>query len=258
MKFNISIEDNSDDCQQRIYEKCSHRSQFTEQEMESVRQYLIKRFTEDADVKPIRAPCQKLYVRKDFKCLTDLERHKFLNVLKKIYSEGLIGELTEIHRKNWNRVHQYSDFQPFHRHIINVLEQRIMEIEPGMTVPYWVNKLFFGHQNFNFFFKKYSIDFASPEKSILFKYLGTSGTKYTNWCLTDGIYSDMNLTRCVKRDWINEALSPLDTPEFDTISIQNSKDFTDLGIFTALGHFITHLSIGGDNGELSLKTAPYE
>ncbi|CAG2113173.1 unnamed protein product, partial [Medioppia subpectinata] len=65
-------------CEQTITKGCTHRTNFTEQELDRVRLWLQNKFMTEAFVKPNITPCRRLYVRKDFKCMTEGERMAFI------------------------------------------------------------------------------------------------------------------------------------------------------------------------------------
>src|SRR5882724_6601000 len=81
-------------CLNKIYRECSHKESYTEEEVENVRIDLQRRF---AKTNPIRKPCSRLHVRKDIKCMSRLEINEFIVVVKKLYENGFMDRMTEIH-----------------------------------------------------------------------------------------------------------------------------------------------------------------
>ncbi len=68
------------ECENKIYRECNHKSQFTDEEIDNARKYVQQRFAKTNRKKP---PCSKFHVRKNIKCLTEIERKKFIDVYKK-------------------------------------------------------------------------------------------------------------------------------------------------------------------------------
>ena len=79
-------------CVQRIYRDCNYPKHFTEEQLENVRQYLNTSFTRLADIKPDKPLCPKLHVRQDWKCLSQQQRRRVVNVWKEMYREGRRSE----------------------------------------------------------------------------------------------------------------------------------------------------------------------
>ena len=99
----FKVKQNPQTCESKIYDECTHQRVFSEQEIEIARLYLQARM-QDATYKPIREHCSQLRVRRDFKCLTEEERQKFIDVIKQLYLRGDIQELAKPHRDYWREI----------------------------------------------------------------------------------------------------------------------------------------------------------
>ena len=84
------------ECEYNIHRRCNVDQCYTEEDVENVRLYLIKRF---AITNPKGKPCAKLRVRKDIKCLTKKELEDFVVVFKKLYENGVIDRYAYLHAK---------------------------------------------------------------------------------------------------------------------------------------------------------------
>ncbi len=134
------LESNDCECYNRIHRECNHEMSFTEQEIENARLYIQNRFLTEPKIKPVRPACQKLYVRKDFKCLTHEEKIDVIEVFKQLYRNGVMDRLTWIHTNYWPATHKFAEAYIWHRWFINVLEKEMRKIKPHITLPYWVFK----------------------------------------------------------------------------------------------------------------------
>lgn len=136
----ISAEDSNADRESdyAIYRRCNHRSTFSEQELQIALQYFINK-SKNALIKPKRAPCQRLKVRREFRCLSHQERLVLVNALKQLYNnDTLINRMTEVHARYWPAWHKSVEASAAHSQIINIIENALDSIVPGLTMPYWV------------------------------------------------------------------------------------------------------------------------
>jgi tyrosinase len=267
------------ECERRIYRECTHESHFTAEEIDNAGKYIQQRY---AKTNPKKPPCSEFRVKKNIKCLTEYEREKFIAVFHELYDSGFIDEITEIHSTHWPNVHKFTEAVIWHRWILNVLEKKMLEIDPTVTLPYW----------------QWLDSFAAPEKDIIFKWFGRAGKASNDYCVTDGAFANQRVNypepHCIRRQWnpngttcnweppeyynsINQLhpLSNLLWPGFESIIkyVSNKKTIMDLiknmvtnglsvqpyplyvGLFGLNGHFKTHLCIGGYAGDLSINIA---
>jgi tyrosinase len=262
------------ECENKIYRRCNHESQFTDEEINIAGEYVQQRY---AITNPKKPPCSKFHVRKNIKCLTESERKKFIAVFQKLYDNGFIDEITKIHSTNWPAVHKFTDAVIWHRWILNELEKKMREIDPTVTLPYW----------------QFPDSFAAPEKDIIFEWFGHEGNQYNDYCVTDGAFANQRVNypepHCIRRQWNpNGTICNWEPPEYynsvmqlqtlptllgpvveifkkyikgpkvaDFMNILKTSGQTILPytFFTLLygvnGHFKTHLCIGGYAGDLS-------
>lgn len=92
--------------------------------------------------KPRKPPCQKLHVRKDFKCLSHDERVEFMEVLKTMYENGIMDKMTAVHWRFWGEIHKFADFIFWHRWFLNEFEKEMTQINENITLPYWVKTIY--------------------------------------------------------------------------------------------------------------------
>jgi tyrosinase len=266
------------ECEYKIYRGCNHESQFTDEEINIAGKYVQQRL---AKTNPKKPPCSKFHVRKNIKCLTELERKKFIAVFQKLYDNGFIDEITKIHSTNWPAVHKFTDAVIWHRWIMTELEKKMREIDPTVTLPYW----------------QFPDSFAAPEKDIIFEWFGHAGNESNDYCVSDGAFANQKVNypkiHCIRRQWNpNGTICNWEPPEYYNSVMQlqtlpnllapwieifkkyikdpKVADFMNTlqtsrqtilpySLFALLfgvnGHFQTHLCIGGYAGDLSVTIA---
>ena len=69
------------------------------------------------------------------------ERERVIKVAQQLYANGFMAEIAEIHAKCWPAWHTTSEGLMGHRILGLKLEQGMREIDPDITLPYWVNKV---------------------------------------------------------------------------------------------------------------------
>ena len=121
-----------------MYRNCTHRSTFTDDELEIARQFFIRTFA-DSGITPIRAPCQRLRVRRDFKCMSDEERLRWIRAHKQLYlGDSILNRLTDIHSRFWPTYHKSIEGFPGHLIMSVIVDEELDKIDPGVVTPYWV------------------------------------------------------------------------------------------------------------------------
>jgi hypothetical protein len=161
-------------CMNRIYKECTHKCEFTDEEIDNARKYIQERF---ASTNPIKGKCSKLRVRKNIKCLTKQEFDDFVDVFKQLNAKGIVDKFTKIHSENWPAVHKFEEGLAWHTWFINKFEQEMHKINPNVNMPYW----------------EYMNEFAHPEKSIIWKLFVHSGKKKNDYCVTDGPFANQQV-----------------------------------------------------------------
>lgn len=251
LEFSYTIEDEpndnrytsaNDQCVNRVYQACNHRTHYSEEEIENARIFIQSKF---AATNPVRPACKRLVVRKDFKCLTETEKYEFLNALRELYRNGVIDTLALVHSSLWPAFHKFAEALTWHRWAVNVIDLELRKVNPNVVLPYW----------------DWSSEFANPERSIIWKYFGTSGNKANDYCVTDGAFAYQKVKyrtpHCIRRQW-NEGgrMTNWEPSEWITSIMQvsqNYSQFTELLGFS--NHFKAHLSIGGFYGDYSIQIA---
>ena len=232
----------NEECVQSIYRDCNYPKHFTEEELENVRQFLNYSFTVLADIKPDKPLCPKLHVRQDWKCLSQQQRRRVVNVWKQMYGNGDIQRLTEFHVKYWPAWHKSTEFFASHRWFVNRFEKLMQKIDPGVTLPYWDPHSFA----------------TQPERSSIWDTLGHSGNYSNGYAVPDGICAEWGLVPSIKRHWLpNGAIPPFFSQEFITSIIQSSNSYPEFTGSAGI-HFTPHLGVGGYEGQYSYRNAPYE
>ena len=126
------------ECAELINKGCPDNYQATDEDIEEARIYIQENMLKNAAFPPSLPPCPKLYVRKNFKCLTQEERVRVIEVIQKLHEKGFMWELAEIHAKCWVPGHKSVEGAMSHRYLAHLLEMEMMKIDPGVTLPYWV------------------------------------------------------------------------------------------------------------------------
>ena len=232
-----------EECVQRIYEKCNYPTVFTEEQLENVRQFLNYSFTVLADIKPDKPLCPKLHVRHDWKCLTEQQKTRVINVWKQMYERGDVQRLADLHVKHWPAWHKGPEILPSHRWFTNEFERIMLSIDSYTTLPYW-DPYTYGSQ---------------PERSSIWHTLGHSGTYANGYSVADGIYAEWGLIPTMKRHWSeNGTITPWITQEFLTSMIQTARTMSEMVTLSVGLHFPPHIHVGGYEGQYSHRNAPYE
>ena len=133
-------------CGQKVHQGCLNDYRPTDAEVENARIYIQERFMKSPSP-PKAKPCAKLTVKKNFKCMTEEERDRLINVLKKLYANGFMWKMAEIHSKCWVSWHKSLEGPIGHRWFAHEMEMAIQEIDPDITVPYWVFFILFKINN---------------------------------------------------------------------------------------------------------------
>ena len=134
----LYLAQNVNECTEQVHQGCLNKYVPTEAEIERARIYIQDKFNKESAYPPTIAPCPKLYVRRNFKCMSHEERIKVINVIKQLYTNGFMWELAQIHAKCFVPWHKSSEGIVGHRWIITKLELAMREIDPDITLPYWV------------------------------------------------------------------------------------------------------------------------
>jgi tyrosinase len=86
-------------------------------------------------VKPV---CKRLRVRKDIKCLTELELSELIDAFQELYRRGIMDRFSLIHAAYWPATHKFAEGITWHRWHVNQIERELRKINPRVTMPYWV------------------------------------------------------------------------------------------------------------------------
>jgi hypothetical protein len=111
--------------------------------------------------------------------------------------------------------------------------------------------------------KETTTDFAALQNSLIWDYFGHVGDENNGYCVSDGPFANQIVANgephCLRRQWNdNKTLTNWGSPEWDTATGQLSNSWLLLNVLVLNAHFKTHLSIGGYEGDMSIKVAPNE
>jgi hypothetical protein len=113
-------------------------------------------------------------------------------------------------------------------------------------------------------YKDTTLEFAAPEKSIIWEYFGHAGNESNGYCVSDGQFKNQILKypteHCLKRHWNSDGTIPVwESPELLTFILQygEPKMSSFESVFYSQ-HFKKHLNIGGYNGDIAIPYATNE
>lgn len=79
-----------------------------------------------------------MFIRKNYRDLSDLERQNFVQAVLKVKEEGLVDEFADIHASHFQHgIHRSSHFLPWHREFILRFERALQRHVPTVALPYW-------------------------------------------------------------------------------------------------------------------------
>src|SRR4051812_21170829 len=84
--------------------------------------------------------CKQVRQRREWRQLTELERHRFLTTVRVMQSQQrptVYDKLARVHLDYRNATHGTWAFMAFHRVLILTLESELRKIDPALTLPYW-------------------------------------------------------------------------------------------------------------------------
>jgi hypothetical protein len=78
-------------------------------------------------------------VRRNYRSLTDAERERFVQALRKTKEAGVVDLFAAIHRAHDPHpgIHGSSQFLPWHREALFRFERELQKFQPNITIPYW-------------------------------------------------------------------------------------------------------------------------
>ena len=133
------------------------------------------------------------------------------------------------------------EFLVAHRWITNEFEKAMRNIDPAVTLPYW----------------DVYLNGIQPERSLIWDTLGHSGSYANGYQVPDGIYPTLGLLPTVKRHWSSRGIIYHFTQETATAVVQLARSYPELLSYLHAQHFPLHLVVGGYEGQLSGREAPY-
>jgi hypothetical protein len=79
-----------------------------------------------------------MFVRKNYRSLTDEERDRFVQALYHVKSTGVVDRFADMHATHFDHtIHRTSHFLPWHRELLRRFEDALRTHHPDVTIPYW-------------------------------------------------------------------------------------------------------------------------
>lgn len=189
---------------------------------------------EQAPLRPQRS-CSEIRIRKEYRDMTPTEWSDFSRALSLIDSES--DRWSRLHLEHVGEAHGVAGFFPWHRLLVVAWENRLRELVPNVTVPYW----------------EWSSDWADPLSASIFKLIpvkaGPNGDcKYrrnvpNRHCLTRN-YTVKDFTTFYSHSTIERVLK--ESASFEQLWRQ----------LEPAPHGIVHAAIGGPGGDMTQMHSP--
>ncbi|KAH3859077.1 hypothetical protein DPMN_101724 [Dreissena polymorpha] len=84
-----------------------------------------------------KPPTSGYRVRRDIRVLNVTERHKLYNAFNALYRNGTLARFGRLHATEVYQKHHGAAFLPWHRVYISALEEKLREVDPEVSLPYW-------------------------------------------------------------------------------------------------------------------------
>ncbi|KAK9718850.1 hypothetical protein K7432_005138 [Basidiobolus ranarum] len=184
--------------------------------------------------------CETVGTRKEIRQMRAEERDAFVDAVNKFKSTRLYDNLVVTHSGYYQFGHNSSAFLPWNRYYLRQFEQNLQLINPLVTLPYW----------------DWSLDSQAPERSTIFKWFGSNGGSYKNYCLRNGAFSGWKVQNpkptCLRRAFDGgDKLSAFPPPEVISYILKASNDFKEFTRFIEQGiHGQVLQTINGDLGTI--------
>ena len=179
--------------------------------------------------------CAEIRVRKEYRDMTAQEWNDYLRAMRLVEPE--LGRWTRIHLENVSQAHGVAGFFPWHRLFVIAWEERLRELVPGVTVPYW----------------DWSADWADPLSASLFQLIpvrpGPNGDcRYMR---------DVPNRHCLMRNYTAANFTTFYSTRTINRVMNESQRFEDLWrILEPAPHGIVHAAFGGVGGDMAAMHSP--
>ncbi|KAI8617311.1 hypothetical protein BC830DRAFT_1114027 [Chytriomyces sp. MP71] len=192
----------------------------------------------------IAATCAKMCVRKEWRDMSDNDRHHFIAAIQTMRNKpsrrgqaSLYHDFTDIHASNVNSVHHNRFFLVWHREFLARFEAELQKIDASVCLPYWDTGFDGQHPLYN---------------NLLIGNAPTcAGTKSPNpngagYCIPDGFcaYWQNSNKDCLVRSYNPSTIQFRDNTVYATL-IQNSASYDALSDGLAAAHDLVHAQLGG-------------
>ena len=87
--------------------------------------------------------CSEVRIRRNIASYSSQEVQSLIDALQLMYENRDLENLARIHTNNFGPIHDNPQFLPWHRFFVWDFENRLRQINPSLTVPYWVSLNFF-------------------------------------------------------------------------------------------------------------------
>jgi tyrosinase len=77
-------------------------------------------------------------LRKKYNFMSDDQKNRFVNAIKKAEASGVVENFAQIHAQYFTAgIHRTSHFLPWHREMLYRFEQELQKVDSSVTIPYW-------------------------------------------------------------------------------------------------------------------------
>jgi hypothetical protein len=203
------------------------------------------------------ALCSAITVRQDWRCLTTAQRTAVIAVWQQLYTNGVVANLTDIYVRYWQAWHASGEIIPAHRWLAYELESYMQQIDPTVSLPYWV----FIECNislYNYYLNEYllsvSVDSGRTPGKVY-----RLGHLWPQWKLFGRVLCGRRHLQRVGSHWSPRGtIYPWASPELDT-NLLHFGTLYELYYLAYIGIYYQPLvNIGGYEGQFSHRDAPYE
>lgn len=197
--------------------------------------------------------CTGTRTRRDIRDLTQAERDRFFEGIKKLLADGTYNTIAQKHGAGsggfWDYAHSTPMFLPLHRCYLREFEDLLRDAigDPNFALPYW----------------DWSKDSQAPGKSLILtaNYFGANDpTKSYN--VVDGAFSAAQYRpngNVLVRQYVKENITTFHHSSLLASILAPGKTFSAVSVDLEYGpHATVHTAIGGRNGVLSTRLSPFD
>ena len=83
--------------------------------------------------------CSQIRVLRNILSYSEAEINNLISAFDALYDAKVIEEFARIHSENFDLIHNNPQFLSWHRYFVYNFENRLRQINPSLTIPYWVS-----------------------------------------------------------------------------------------------------------------------